>query len=194
MADQEEVDEVLTRIECPGKKDLGCLSGALGIYPGVRMVILMESLESPKQIPGEVTSRITLVDTAVRYRYPIMEIAAPVRKSSETELAIQVVCYRAVDLAVRKSRITPWSCRAFSRDDEEWHISAGLKSGLKSGLKLAVVSGGKLVKTPAGLPAGWLPGEQKGMMEVTKLFGNDLAVCRLVSGEGPMPDDLLILP
>ncbi|GBC62463.1 hypothetical protein DENIS_3435 [Desulfonema ishimotonii] len=62
------------------------------------------------------------------------------------------------------------------------------------GDELAVVSGGKLIKSPTGLPAGWIPGPTKGRLKVVQLFGKDFAVGKLIDGQGPKPADLLMKP
>jgi hypothetical protein len=42
------------------------------------------------------------------------------------------------------------------------------------------------------LPAGWIPGNEEGMLKIDKLFGNDLAACSLVNGQGPSHKDMLV--
>ena len=98
----------------------------------------------------------------------------------------------AVGQAVHRSAITPWFCRSFSQDNQTWYINAGKASGLETGTLLKVIAGGKLVKAPSGVPAGWIPGEVKGTLRVDDHFGRDLAVCSLVNGLGPGEGDLLI--
>ena len=52
IADQDKVREVIHRAQCPIRRDLLCLSRALGLYPGVRMLVLVESADLPERIPG----------------------------------------------------------------------------------------------------------------------------------------------
>ncbi len=194
VADQDQIMETLTSTDCLEKRDLLCVSRAVGVYPGVRMLALIERFEIPKQMPGTVRTRIEVVDTGLSVRYPLIEITAQLRNKAEVNTFISQVLRNLFDFAVKKSGIMPWFCRSFSREKQSWYISAGKMSGLKPGDALRVVSGGKLVKTPAGLPAGWIPGKQKGTLKVDLLFGRDFASCSLTEGEGPDSDDMLLTP
>jgi hypothetical protein len=189
-ADPEKVQEVMARVECP-KKDLACLSVALGVYPGARMVTLVEEFSIPQKDKGSVTAKISVVDTGLMYRYPVMEITVPI-ENKDKDAAIAKTLQQPLILAAKKSEIMPWFCRAFSAEKGEWYVSAGKASGLKPGDKLQVTAPGKTVKSPVGLPAGWLDGAQKGTLTVIKLFGEDFAVCVLDKGDGPAPEDLLM--
>ncbi len=192
IADQDKVREVMTRTRCSNARDLLCLSQALGLYPGVRMLVLVESADLPDRIPGTVTVRMAVVDTGLLFRYPMMEAAAPVDSAAAVDTALAGAVQRALAFAVDKSEVMPWFCRAFAFEDQTWFITAGGRTGLKPGDQLRVLSPGRVVKSPTGLPAGWLPGEAKGRIRVDQLFGADFAACSLVEGAGPGPEDLLV--
>ncbi len=194
VADQDQITEALAGTACLEKKDLLCASRAVGVYPGVRMLALIERFDVPKQMPGTAKTRIEVVDTGLAVRYPLIEITAQIRTEAEVNAFISQVLRNLFDFAVRKSSIMPWFCRSFSGEKQSWYISAGKMSGLKPGDTLIVVSGGQLVKNPAGLPAGWIPGKQKGMLKVDLLFGKDFASCSLTEGDGPGSDDMLLAP
>ncbi|MFP4348614.1 MAG: hypothetical protein ACLFQY_10045 [Desulfococcaceae bacterium] len=192
IADQDKVREVMTRAQCSNARDLLCLSRALGLYPGVRMLVLVESADLPDRIPGTVTVRMAVVDTGLLFRYPMMEAAVPVDSAAAVDTALAGAVQRALAFAVDKSQVMPWFCRAFAFEDQTWFITAGGRTGLKPGDQLRVLSPGKVVKSPTGMPAGWLPGEPKGRIRVDQLFGADFAACSLVDGAGPGPEDLLV--
>jgi len=194
VADHDQITEVLANTDCLEKKDLSCVSEAVGVYPGVRMLALIELFEVPGQMPGTARTRIEIVDTGLAVRYPLIEITAQTRTKTEANAFISQVLRNVFDFAVKKSDIMPWFCRSFSKEKQTWYISAGRMSGLKPGDTLRVVSGGKLVKNPAGLPAGWIPGKQKGTLKVDLLFGKDFASCSLTEGEGPDSDNDMLLP
>ncbi len=192
IADQEKVREVMARAQCPNRRDLLCLSRALGLYPGVRMLVLVESADLPDRIPGTVTVRMAVVDTGLLFRYPMMEAAVPVASAAAVDTALAGAVQRALAFAVDKSEVMPWFCRAFAFEDQTWFVTAGDRTGLKPGDQLRVLSPGKVVRSPTGMPAGWLPGEPKGRLRVDQLFGADFAACSLVEGAGPVPEDLLV--
>ena len=192
LADPEKVEEMTARTPCLKNKDLYCLSSALGVYPGIRMLILVESLKIPDSLPGVITARMAAVDTGVTFRYPMMEGTVPVQTPSDVEGALLDVFHKVFVFAENKSGIMPWFSRAFSGEKGEWYLAAGERSGLLENDELRVIEGGKLVKSPTGLPAGWIPGREKGVVRVTRLFGSDFAVCVNVSGEGPGAGDLVM--
>lgn len=196
IADPEKVEEMLAAGDCLEQRDLRCIARRLGIYPGVRMLMLVESLQRPDSFPGPALARISLVDTGLGYRYPPMEISATVERAARLDAFIEGVLHQVLAFAVDKSRIMPWFCRAFSTEEDRLYASAGKRSGLKAGDTLAITMPGKLVTSPTGLPAGWVPGEVKGKVRVDVLFGEDFAVCSPVEGTEtlPGPDDLLMVP
>ncbi len=191
-ADREKMEEVMSRSACQ-ERDLQCLSAALSLYPGVRMLVLMENFDLPKEKSGNIKTRIGVVDAGLLFRYPTMEINLPLA-GKDPDTAIAAILHQVLDFAVKKSQIMPWFCRAFSSDKGEWYVSAGGGTGLKTGQILQVISPGKVIQSPIGLPAGWIPGEVKGQLAVKQLFGEDFSVCTLKSGKGPEPEDLLVMP
>jgi hypothetical protein len=86
----------------------------------------------------------------------------------------------------------PWYCKSFSKEDGRYYITAGEKSGLMVGQTLRIMTPGKLVKSPTGLPAGWIPGKEKGRLKVELFFGDDFSACSLVSGREPRAEDLIM--
>jgi hypothetical protein len=194
VAAPDRVTEVMLGPACPQERDLGCLSAALSVYPGARMVLLVERVELPGRFPGNVQAQVTVVDTGLSYRFPAMAVTAPVEKAADTRTAIAAMMRKVLSFSVDRAGTIPWFCRAFSREGEEWYLSAGARSGLKPGDRLRVVPGGRVVRSPAGTPAGWIPQAPVGVIEVTLLFGPDFAAARLVKGRGPEPGDMVMRP
>jgi hypothetical protein len=192
VADEEKVREMLATSDCLEKRDLRCIAERLGSYPGVRMLMLVEAFQWPDTLPGQALARISLVDTGLGYRYPPLEISAAVQEAAFLHGFIEGVLHQVMGFAVKKSQIMPWFCRAFSTEAPQAYVSAGEKSGLKVGDVLSVATPGKLVASPTGLPAGWVPGKVEGKVRVETLFGEDFAVCSLTEGRMPAPGDLLM--
>jgi hypothetical protein len=194
VAAPDRVTEVMLGPACPEERDLGCLSSALSVYPGARMVLLAERVEMPGRFPGNLQLQATVVDAGLSYRYPAMAVTAPVEKAADTRTAMAAMMHKVLTFCVDRADMLPWFCRAFSREGEEWYLSAGARSGLKPGDRLRVVPGGRVVRSPAGTPAGWIPQAPVGVIEVTLLFGPDFAAARLVEGRGPEPGDMAMRP
>ncbi len=194
LTDQEKIREVLSTVDCLSRKDLACVAQALAIYPGVRMLILFEAIELPERLPAKALMRMSLVDTGLSYRYPTIEITQDLENAEDQDRFLTGTLMQLTDFAIQKSRLMPWHCRAFSQDGDTWFITAGKRSGLKPGDRLSVSTSGRLVKSPTGLPAGWLPGDIEGKVKITRIFGDNLAACELTEGRGPEPEDILLFP
>lgn len=190
---QDQIHEALSISDCLERKDLLCIAGTLSLFPGVQMLALIERFDVPDHYPGSAQVRLAMVDTGIPFRYPSVEITASVGDAVAMDTFIKGVLHRVFDMAVAKSGVIPWFCRAFSQDDGKWYISAGERSGLTLGQQLQVVSEGRVIRALEGLPAGWLPGKSTGTLRVERFFGTDLAVCSLVAGKGPDPEDLIML-
>ncbi|SFM44451.1 hypothetical protein [Thermodesulforhabdus norvegica] len=188
-----DIREVLSKTDCLERRDLACISRIVGIYPGVRMLNIVEVLDLPETFPANSVARVSIVDTGLSYRYPILEMTMPVKSQAEVNEFLRLLAAKIVDIAMEKKNIMPWYCRAFSEEgDGRWFISAGALSGLHEGDILNVIRSGRLVKAPTGTPAGWIPGDPKGMVQVERLVGEDLAIVSLVSGLPPDLEDFLI--
>ncbi len=194
VAAPDRVTEVILGPTCPRRRDLGCLSSALSVYPGARMVLLAERVEMPGRYPGNVQAQVAVVDAGLSYRYPAMAVTAPAREAADARTAMAAMMHKVLTFCVDRADMLPWFCRAFSREGEEWYLSAGARSGLKPGDRLRVIPGGRVVRSPAGTPAGWIPEAPVGAVEVTLLFGPDFAAARLLEGRGPEPGDMVMRP
>ncbi|GBC62462.1 hypothetical protein DENIS_3434 [Desulfonema ishimotonii] len=116
IADQEKIGEVLAGTDCMRRKDLRCLAGALSVYPGVRMLVLVEKITLPEKLPGTAVARIGVVDTGILFRYPVMEVAAPVKTEADMDRAIAGMLNQVLAFSVGKGALIPWFCRSFSSE------------------------------------------------------------------------------
>ena len=187
-----EIEDSLSPDKAIAPIDLDRVSRELSVYPGVRMLVLVERFTLPEAYPGSAHAVVSIVDAGIEHRYPPLEIAMALTAETDAGDMADAVVSTAFDKAVEHSALTPWFCRVFSHDEHAWYVNAGKESGLQVGDQLKVLTGGKLITAPSGVPAGWIPGDPKGTLKVDRHFGRDLAVCSLVEGAGPRVGDLLV--
>lgn len=192
LVDNDEIHEVLARNRYLETKNLYKTSGILTVYPGIRMLVLVETFDLPDNYPGVAKAKISIVDSGLLYRYQPFTITSKLNKPNEIRKFTENLVYSVFTRAVESSRISPWFCRTFSRDENLFYINAGKKTGLNKKDTLKIISSGKVVKSNEGILAGWLPGRQKGILKVEQFFGKDFAACSLVRGEAPSTEDFLI--
>jgi len=192
LVNTDEIHETLAKNRDLETKDLYRTSGILTVYPGIRMLVLIETFDLPDNYPGMAKATISIVDSGLFYRYQPFTITKKINNTNEIEAFTENLVYSVFTRAVESSRISPWFCRTFSRDEEVFYINAGKKSGLNKGDTLKIISNGNVVKSKRGILAGWLPGRQKGILRVEQFFGKDFAACSLVSGEAPSTENFLI--
>ncbi len=190
VADPGRVRDMLASAGCLERRDLGCVSSSLGRYPGARMVILVEGFETTDTGAARLT--VSVVDTGLNHRYPPMAIEAPAPSADDRNALVRGGVTRAVAFAVDRTTEMPWYCRTFGREGDQWYVTAGERTGLTPGDRLVVVGPGRVVKSPAGAPAGWIPGETRGTLRVESLFGDDFSACTLTDGSAPAAEDLLM--
>ncbi len=193
--DHHAIKEVLSKTDCFEKRDLACVSRISGIYPGVRFLNVIEVLSLPtggaKQQKAK--ARVSIVDTGLSYRYPSLEVEMPVQSQQDREEFMRIIAEKLVEIALEKKSVMPWFCHAFSQESQNrWFISAGSASGLREGDVLKIIPGGKVVNSPTGTPAGWIPESAKGTVKVERIVSDELAIVSLVSGNPPSLEDYLI--
>ena len=93
---------------------------------------------------------------------------------------------------LEQARRMPWFARPVQVVDEGWTINAGRASGLTTGQQLRVHQPGRLIRGPDGLPSSWLRGPAIGVVEVMTLQDEDRARVRLLDGQGPAAESVLI--
>ena len=179
------VRDILAPTDCITSGDYECMARNLALYPGVRMLVVAESLEIPKSLPGEACLRMKVLDAGLASAYPTMEMTRRLEDNVKVSIFLSDAVNRAFAYAKNKAEIMPPHCRVFSVKNQRAYISAGERSDLAPGDELRIVSGGEAVKSPTGLLVGWLPGEETGVLKVEALVGKDVAACRLTSGNMP---------
>ncbi|MBC7357310.1 MAG: hypothetical protein H5U10_02120 [Desulfacinum sp.] len=187
-----DLEQVLSGTDCLQKRDLACITRIAAIYPGTRFINLVESVSVPASFPGTAAARFGMVDAGIGYRYPLVQMEMPVKNDADVTTFLELIARRSYEQALDKKDTMPWVTHVFSQQQGQWFVSAGNRSGLLVGDLLDVVSDGKLVQAPTGVPAAWMPGPPKGRLRVERLFGDDLAIATLVSGEPPEMGDWLI--
>jgi hypothetical protein len=193
--DHQAIKEVLSKTDCLEKRDLACVSRISGVYPGVRFLNVVETLSLPpagaKQQKAK--ARISIVDTGLSYRYPSLEVEMPINSQQDRQEFMKLIAEKLVEIALEKKNVMPWFCHAFSQESQNrWFVSAGSASGLREGDVLRIVPGGKVINSPTGTPAGWVPESAKGTVKVERIINEELAIVSLASGNPPSLEDYLI--
>ena len=191
LVGNDEIYETLAQNNALENKDLYRTSGILTVYPGIRMLVLVENFMLPDVFPGMGNAMVSIVDAGLFYRYKPVKIEMAVNTDEDISKFVETVVYASFTRARQASDITPWFCRTFSSEGNAFYINAGEKTGLEKGMLLKVTSPGKQIKSPAGTPAGWIPGEIRGVLKVERFFGKDFAACLIVEGELPTVYDYL---
>jgi hypothetical protein len=185
-----EIQDQLHGSGCKAENIAACLE-KLAVYPGLRMLALIDHTQPASSSAAII--RITLADTAYGVIYPSFPIELPTANGHILPTAMRDLANKVLRGAVDRTQFAPWTTRAFSNKGERWYLAAGNRSGLKAGDFLEITAPGDLVKTPSGLPAGWIPGYRKGTLRIESLVGDDIAVAQLVEGQPPTPNDPILL-
>ncbi|WP_459915955.1 hypothetical protein [Desulfocicer niacini] len=192
LVGNDEIYETLAQNNVLENKDLYRTSGILTVYPGIRMLVLVETFKLPDVFPGMGSAMVSIVDAGLLYRYKPVKFEMPIKTDEDVSKFVENIVYSTFAKAIESSEITPWFCRTFSSEENSFYINAGEKTGLEKGMLLRVTSPGKQIKSPAGTPAGWIPGEVRGVLKVERFFGKDFAACSIVEGERPTVYDCLV--
>lgn len=193
LVSNDEIYETLAQNNVLENKDLYRTSGILTVYPGIRMLVLMEEFKTPDFFPGTASAIISIIDSGLFYRYQPIRLEMKIENNKDMNIFLENIIHSALTKAVETSKIAPWFCRSFSSEDTLFYINAGKETGLKKGMVLTIKTKGKFIKSPSGIPAGWLPGETKGLLKVEYFFGKDFAACMSISGENPTVHDFITL-
>lgn len=181
------LQEVLAPTGYIEDKNLAKITQTLGLYPGLRMLFLIEGADLPQGYPGHVGLTLSMVDTGLPYRYPLLEMDSEVQKASELGGTLQEIFTRLAEYAVGKSQVMPRHYRVFGLKGEKVLINGGRKSPLAPGDVLDVIPDGETVTAPTGVPVGWMPDTATGRVRIQEILGPDAAVCVPV-GEGASPE------
>lgn len=184
--------EVIAGSNCSNRGDIDCICREAALYPGIRMLVVPESLKLPDAFPGTAEIRFRLFDADLAHGYPVGQMAATVRTESEIDAFLDQTCKRILTDLQRNARIMPRHGRVFSVKSDRIYINAGKSSQLNIGDTFRLVPGGETVETPSGIPVGWVPGTVKGTIRVESFVGEDVADCILISGEMPAGGDVVL--
>lgn len=193
LVEQTKLREQLQQAGCSVEHARGC-TPALAIYPGIRILAIVDGLAAASsEGRNQIDVRITLVDTDLDVTYQPIELSLPVVNSSIPGPTLQALADDILLNALDRLQIAPNIYHVFRHDGSQWYLNAGRNAGLKPGDELSVHQGGKVIHSPAGTPAAWLPGPVKGRLRVERLAGSDLALVKIIGGTAPKPSDPITL-
>ena len=192
LVDHDQIYETLAVNQQFKNKDIKKISEIVTLYPGIRILVLVDSLSLPRSFPGTAEADIFVVDAGLFYRYQPLHFKMPLKTRDDVLMFALHLADTAFQKAVKSSQVSPWFCRVFSSENDTFFINAGQKTGLKKGDTLKISRDAKVVKSSDGIPAGWIPGRIEGILKVDQFFGSDYAACLLMQGKAPQPTDCLI--
>lgn len=161
-------------------------SEQLVIYPGVHYLAQISRLQVSED---QAVAELRLHDLQLGTTRAAVIVELPAADGEVTVRALRGLTDKIMTDVLTAARATPWSTRAFDQEQDEIFLAAGQRSGLEPGMVLAVHEQGRLVRSPTGSIAGWIPGAKKGELQVTQLFGDDYAIAELLDGQPPTPND-----
>ncbi|MBA1148449.1 hypothetical protein H0Z60_15480 [Ectothiorhodospiraceae bacterium WFHF3C12] len=182
------VEERLAETGCNDVTAAGCPE-ELATYPGVRVLVVVES--SRQSAEAAVVS-YRLLDTVTGTVGPVRTLRLTAAGGDAPGAAIDAAAEEIVTSGLDLVDRAPWQTRAFNQRDGEWYLSAGRDAGLEVGDRLSVHAPGRTIATPGGNVAGWVPGEQRGVLEVTGFAGEGIAIARQVEGNAPTPQSPIL--
>lgn len=168
---------------CDPRGLLDCAE-TVAVYPGLRLIVEL-------QIAGDGTATWRTTDTALGWQTREQQLQLPTSNGAIPDIALDSLAEQALRTALDRTRAAPWQARVFSTD-EAVAINAGRAHGLNTGDTLIVTTPGRVLRSPAGQPAGWLPGDTVGRVQVESLAGERVATVRVLDGERPTPEHILI--
>ena len=189
----EQIADVASSANCPNRDMLSCVGQQAALYPGVHMLVAVDSLSLPENFPGRAAMRVRVMDTGLDYVHAPLEMTRTLEARDQAEEFVQQALQRAFDFAEQKADVMPVHCRVFSVKQDRIYISAGAASRVKPGDEFSVVSSGQVVDTPAGLPVAWVPDAPKARLRVEKMVRDDVASCSLADGQTPQPGDYVLM-
>lgn len=185
LVGQAELEQQLAQAGCDLANPTPCAE-SLAIFPGVRILTVIDAVEATED---DLLVRAHNVDAELGFSYPAMTVRIPLVDGQAPRPALEGLGDKLLLTALDRAQLAPWFTHAFTSEGEKYFLSAGRSSGLEVGDRLEVHAPGRVIRAPSGAPATWLPGAQKGVLEVQSLPGNDVAIAVLVEGQPPSPKD-----
>ncbi|MDP8256615.1 MAG: CsgG/HfaB family protein [Candidatus Alcyoniella australis] len=136
------------------------------------------------------TGQIIYADSGTgRFQIEVSEFLGQGQRASYDEGlatdALRAAIVQFTGNVVRQLNYIEWSGKIAQVQGGRVYINAGQRTGLKRGDQLVVRGKGQSITDPdTGLVLGTAPGAQVGELEVSEFFGDDAAICRIVSGSG----------
>lgn len=187
LADSAAVAQEIQKAGC-GSLAGNCV-GTLAVYPGVQLLAVVQGFQAADPTRGT----IELLDPETGVKLQTLSAELPAAQSQVPPQVLDALADRLLLAATSRGANSRWSTRAFTRQGEQWYLSAGKASGLESGDVLEVREAGSWLRSPTGSPVAWIPGRVKGELRVDSLVGADVAAATLVQGQPPAPTDPLTL-
>ena len=192
LVNKEGLRDGLVRPECLDNLDMSCIARQVAVYPGVRLLVLIDSFDLPDTFPGRAAIKVRLMDAGLGHRYPARKITESLSEKSAISGFLRQAFERVFASTREKATAMPAHCRVFDVKKDRYYISAGRLTGVAPGDTYAVAAGGETVTSPAGAPVGWVPDKKKATVRVEMLVGRDAAACSLVNGKPPVPGEFVL--
>ncbi|MFW6284053.1 MAG: hypothetical protein ACOC1H_01535 [Desulfosalsimonas sp.] len=189
----EQLADVIAAADCQNRDALSCMGEQAALYPGLHMLVVVDSLSFPKDFPGQAALGCRVMDTGLGHVYAPLEMTQTIESREEAEGFVQQALQRAFDFAEQKADIMPVHARVFSVKKDRIYISAGAASRVEPGDEFAVAASGEVIDTPSGMPVAWEPDASKSRIRVEALVRDDVAACSLAGGQTPEPGDYVLL-
>ncbi|GEM_PF-5301998 len=184
-----DVRPVLDSYGCRAAAPQDCLS-ALAVQPGARLLAVVEPLPATKDQERRI--RFRFYDTDLGLRYDPVTLALP-RGNADTESQSWIAAADAVLIHAQDHlQLTPTIVHAVKAEGDTVYLNQGKAANLAKGSRLTVHGDGRLVRGAADLPVTWIPGNKRGMVEITRVSNSGRAIGRVIEGEAPEPSDFLI--
>ncbi len=187
-----------TYLDLKTAKVLRLLNEAFGVH-----ALILGHLSGPyvfttKSLRGEETAKailkidVEVVETLSGKTVKTLSIANPVIASREKGnfsgerakvKAIQIALRDLGKVLTRELETLDWFCRVARVEGEDIYINAGRLTGVRIGDVMAI--------SRSGDPEG--PGQEKGKIRISGLFGIDASMGRLIDGVKPEVNDILRL-
>ncbi|WP_290651291.1 hypothetical protein [Aquisalimonas sp.] len=174
----------LEEADCDAQ-DLSACAESLALYPGLRTVLSVESR-------GQELSWSSY-DVALDYAHTERTSELPTVDDNVPDGAYRAFADQALIATLDRLDAAPWHARAFAEEGDGWAINAGRDAGLEEGQELRVRGAPNTIRNPSDRPVAWRPGRLKGTVKVIEFAGDNVALVRLVDGEGPGEGDVLMV-
>lgn len=184
-----DVMPVLNNYGCRPSAPSDCLS-AVAVQPGARLLAVIEPLRATDQAQRRL--RFRFYDTDLGLRYDPVTLALPQSGDGPAEQSWIAAADAVLLHAQDHLQLTPTIVHAVKTEGDTVYLNQGQSAGLEQGSRLTVHTDGRVIRGVADLPVTWVPGQSRGVVEITRVTENGRAVGRVVEGSAPEPADFLL--